>query len=107
MQITVNGEFEKLIAEQLATGNYRNAEDLLEDMAAAWKARQSAASDASSVPSTGEKTDFSKLAAAQGVKPCSDPRNLQGDGWPAEDTIEEFEAFLRDLRHRDPAERRS
>jgi hypothetical protein len=41
------------------------------------------------------RPDIAKLAADQGVLPCHDVQELQGNGWPAEDSIEEFERFLR------------
>jgi hypothetical protein len=38
-----------------------------------------------------------QLTYQQGVRPCTDPADLAGD-WPQEDSIDEFLAFLREVR---------
>jgi hypothetical protein len=98
MQIDIHGNIEKFIQSQLAAGNYRSVEELLEEMAAIWKASQRPAANGSPLPVMQERLDVARLAAHQGVGPCEDLRDLQGAGWPAADSIEEFDNFLRELR---------
>lgn len=52
----------------------------------------------SRLPRMPERLDIAVLAAEQGIRPCDDLRQLQGIGWPAEDSIEDFEQFLEELR---------
>jgi len=98
MQIDIHGNIEKFVQSQLAAGKYRNAEELLEEMAADWKASQQRAASGLPLPVMQERLDMARLAVDQGVEPCADLRALQGTGWPAADSIEEFETFLRELR---------
>ena len=39
-----------------------------------------------------------ELAKEQGVQPCADPNELAGD-WPPEGSIDDFLAFVREIRH--------
>jgi len=98
MQIDIHGNIEKFVQSRLAAGKYQNAEELLEEMAAAWKASHEPRANSSALPVVQERLDVAKLAADQGVEPCDDLRNLQGSGWPADDSIEEFESFLQEQR---------
>ena len=98
MQINIHGNFEKFVQAQLAAGKYRSAEELLEEMAAVWKANQQPTANGSPLPVMQQRLDIARLAADQGVEPCNDLSALQGTGWPATDSIEEFETFLRELR---------
>ena len=103
MQININGNVEKIIQSQLAAGNYRSAEELLEEMAAAWAINQKPAASGPPLPVMEQRIDPTRLAAEQGILPCDDVRQLQGIGWPMDDSIEEFEVFLRDQRDADGA----
>lgn len=38
-----------------------------------------------------------ELAREQGVKPCTDPADL-AVGWPEEDSVDDFLAFIREVR---------
>jgi|GEM_PF-4749461 hypothetical protein len=98
MQIDIHGNIAKLVQAQLAAGKYRNAEELLEEMAAVWKASQPPTANGSPLPVMQERLDVGQLALDQRIGPCEDLRALQGSGWPAADSVEEFETFLRDVR---------
>ena len=40
------------------------------------------------------------LAAEQGVHPIDDPKQLRGEFWPQEESMDEFLAWLRKLRQK-------
>ena len=103
MQIDIHGNIEKFVQAQLAAGKFRSAEELLEEMAAVWQASQQLTANGTPLPVMQERLDIARLAVDQGVDPCEDLLALQGTGWPAADSIEEFETFLRDLRSSDIA----
>jgi hypothetical protein len=39
-----------------------------------------------------------ELAAEKGVKPVTNPEELRGDFWPEDESIDDFLAWLRELR---------
>ena len=45
-----------------------------------------------------DEADLETLAAQQGIKPIADPRELHGDFWPEDDSIDEFMAAVRQWR---------
>jgi hypothetical protein len=91
MQIDLNGEAERIILEQVSSGRFATAED--------------AANEALRLLSLHERgtplTPFEELqrkATEQGVAPLKDGTELNSDFWPEDEPIEEFLAFLGELR---------
>lgn len=42
-----------------------------------------------------------ELARQQGVKPIKSIKELQGDFWPEDESVDEFLEFVRSIRHQD------
>jgi hypothetical protein len=95
MQIEVTGETERLIQAALASGRYASAEEFIAAMANDWKGKHPGVSVLPAMP---QRIDLPTLLDNQNVKPCQDPKSLETDLWPKDESPDEFLTFLREIR---------
>jgi hypothetical protein len=97
MQIEITGEAEKLVQAALASGRYTSAEEFIAAMA---RRLHNEGSDGQfgELP---KHIDIDTLAAAQGMGPVRDYRDLNADFWPQDESIDAFVGELRALREQD------
>lgn len=93
MHIQITGETEKLIRAAIAAGEYTNAEDFVAAMAVKWL-RETAKAN----PVMSRRVDLDALAAAQGVGPIQDFRELEADFWPEGESVGDFLASINEIR---------
>jgi hypothetical protein len=99
MHIEINGDAEKLIAAGLLAGEFCTAEEAISAMAKAWADKKE---EQLVLPRhLPGSTDIVALAAEKGVRPF-DPRNAPPDFWPEEELVDDFLAFLREVRRDGP-----
>jgi hypothetical protein len=95
MHIEINGDTETLIKSGVLSGEFSSAEEAVAAMARVWASRKETMS--APMPVFPVSTDITALAAKQGVRPF-DPTSAPPDFWPADDSVDDFIAFLRDVR---------
>jgi hypothetical protein len=96
MHIEINGESERLIQAGLASGEFHTAEEAIAAMARAWAAARQPSTV--SIPRMKASTDIRALAAEQGVRPF-DASARKPDFWPADESADQFLAFLHETRN--------
>ncbi len=95
MHIEINGDAERVIEAGLLSGEFGSAEEAVAAMAKVWADRKDAApTKITAFPSS---TNIDALAAEQGARPF-DPTSPPPDFWPAEDSVDDFVGFLREVR---------
>src|SRR5450759_5196337 len=100
MDIEINGDTEKLIQAELASGKFHTPEEAIAAMVRAWV--ESQAPEVHEVSRLSPRTDIVALAARQGVKPF-DPTAKVPDFWPPDESADELLRFLHGVRRDDVA----
>jgi hypothetical protein len=97
MHIDINGDAEKLIQAWLASGEFDSAEEAIAVMAKSWAKRKETEGSGCRIPAFPKSTDIAALATEQGV-PLFNPATKPPDFWPPEESVDDFVAFIRDVR---------
>jgi hypothetical protein len=97
MNIQINGDAEKLIQAGLASGEFDSVEEAVAVMAKCWAERKEIAESNRLFPAFPKSTDIAELAVQQGVPPF-DPATRPPEIWPPDESVDDFVAFIRDVR---------
>ena len=97
MQIEITGELEAKVVAVMATQSLDSPEEAI-----AWLLDQRPAQvGAKRISLLPKQIDIEQLAKEQGVGPIEDFRDLKYEGWPDDESADEFLAFLDESRGRE------
>ncbi len=94
MNIEITGETEQLIRAAIAAGRYASAEEVIVEMVKRYKDVTS-----HSILPMPKRIDLDAMAAAQGVGPIQDFRELEADFWPEGESMEDFLSSINEIRN--------
>ena len=96
MQIEITGETERCIQAALASGKFASAEEFI-----AATLKSDTGDKSHGLPRMPTHVDIDTLAAAQGVGPIKNFRDLKATFWNDDDSVDTFVNEIRALRDQD------
>ncbi len=96
MHVEITGDSEKAIQAELSSGEFQSAEQFIAATIQTWVKSKRFKSKGKTPQENA--AEFEAHIAKQGIRPFS-PDDPRPDFWPEEDSVDEFNAFIREIRH--------